>query len=124
MIRLRERLAERLSPEHTRKATLFERYTVRKLDWEPLVRLNRYLELVGKLATTVWVGFLATVVLGVDWKDTVEDTVNSGDPVEAALVLAIALSTLAFLAVRSLIGFARWRIQRELWRRDVERLRS
>jgi hypothetical protein len=123
MIRLRERLAERLSPEHTRKATLLERWTVRKLDWEPLVRLHRYLELLGKVATAVWVGFIATVVLGVDWKSTVEHTVNSGDPVEAAVALAIALATLAFLAVRSVLGFAHWRIQRELWRRDVERLR-
>jgi hypothetical protein len=29
--------------------------------------------------------------------------------------------TVLFVGVRSLIGFARWRIQRELWRRDVER---
>jgi hypothetical protein len=37
-------------------------------------------------------------------------------------VLAIVLPSLAFLAARSLSGFARWRLQRELWRRDVERL--
>jgi hypothetical protein len=30
--------------------------------------------------------------------------------------------TLVFLAARSMLGFARWRIQRELWRRDVARL--
>jgi hypothetical protein len=34
----------------------------------------------------------------------------------------IILPTLAFLVARSAIGFARWRLQRELWRRDVERL--
>jgi hypothetical protein len=64
------------------------------------------------------------VVLGFDWKDTVEDTFNSGDPLEAAVVLVIALGTLVSVAVHSLTGFARWRIQRELWRRDVERLGS
>jgi hypothetical protein len=32
--------------------------------------------------------------------------------------------TLVFLAARSMLGFARWRLQRELWRRDVERLTS
>jgi hypothetical protein len=121
--RLSAALAARLSPERTRKATLFERMTVRRLSWQQLVRLNRYLELVGKIATAVWVGFLATAVLGVDWKNAVEDTVNSGKPVEAAIALVLIVATLAFVAVRSLIGFARWRIQRELWRRDVERLR-
>ena len=45
-----------------------------------------------------------------------------GRRIENALVLAIALPTFAFLAARSLIGFLRWRLQRELWRRDVERL--
>jgi hypothetical protein len=38
--------------------------------------------------------------------------------------LAIVLPTLLFLAARSMLGFARWRLQRELWRRDVERLTS
>ena len=38
----------------------------------------------------------------------------------AAIVLAVVVPTLAFVAVRSLLGFARWRLQRELWRRDVE----
>ena len=124
MPRLRAALAERLTPEHTRRATLFERLTVRRLGWEPLVRLNRYLEVVGKLATGVWVVFLATVVLGVDWKAAVEDTVNSGKPVKAAIVLALILPTLLFVAVRSMVGFMRWRIQRELWRLDVEGKRA
>jgi hypothetical protein len=121
-VRLRAALAERLSPERTRRATLFERLTVRRLHEDLLVRLNRYLELAGKMATAVWVAFLLTVLLGVDWKDTVEDAVNSGKPVKAAVVLAVAVPTLAFVAVRSLVGFARWRLQRELWRRDVEGL--
>jgi hypothetical protein len=68
--------------------------------------------------------FLGTAVLGVDWKNAVEETVNSGKPVEAAIALVLVVGTLAFVAIRSLIGFARWRIQRELWRRDVERMRT
>jgi hypothetical protein len=122
--RLRAALAERLSPERTRQATLLERLTVQRLSWDQLVRLHRYLELTGKLATAVWVAFLATVVLGVDWKSAVEHTVNSGKPVKAAIAIAILLPTLLFVAVRSMVGFARWRIQRELWRRDVEGMRS
>lgn len=121
-VRLRAALAERLSPERTRRATLFERLTVRRVGWEQLVRLNRYLEFVGKLATVLWLAFLVMAVLGVDLRDAVEDTVNSGKPVEAAIVVAVAAATFVFVAVRSLIGFARWRIQRELWRRDVERV--
>jgi hypothetical protein len=121
-VRLRAALAERLSPERTRRATLFERLTVRRVGWEQLVRLNRYLEFVGKLATVLWLAFLVMAVLGVDLRDAVEDTVNSGKPVEAAIVLAVAAATFVFVAVRSLVGFARWRIQRELWRRDIERL--
>jgi hypothetical protein len=58
----------------------------------------------------------------VDWKEVMEDAINSGTPLENALLIAIAVPTLAFLAGRSLIGFARWRLQRELWRRDVQRL--
>jgi hypothetical protein len=48
--------------------------------------------------------------------------VNSGRPVQGALALAIVIPTLVFVAARSLIGFGRWRLQRELWRRDVARL--
>jgi hypothetical protein len=124
--RLRDRLsaaiAARVSPERTRRATMLERLTVRRLSWEWVIRLHRYLELLGKLTTAIWVGFVASVVLGVDWKATVEDAVNSGKPVKGALVLVILIPTFAFLAARSLVGFARWRLQRELWRRDVERL--
>jgi hypothetical protein len=47
---------------------------------------------------------------------------NSGKPVKGALVLVFVVPTLLFVAARSLIGFGRWRLQRELWRRDVERL--
>jgi hypothetical protein len=50
------------------------------------------------------------------------DALNSGRPIEGAFVLAVLLPTLLFLAARSLIRFARWRLQRELWRRDVEPL--
>lgn len=124
--RLRDRLeaaiARRVSPERTRRATMFERLTVRRLSWEWVLRLNRYLELLGKLTTGIWVAFVASAVLGVDWKAAVENAVNSGKPVKEALVLVILIPTFAFLALRSLVGFARWRLQRELWRRDVERL--
>jgi hypothetical protein len=119
--RLGAALRGHLSPEHTRRATLFERMTVQRLSWDALVRLHRYLELVGKLATGIWCGFIASVVLGVDWKFVVENVFNSGTPIKDALVLAILLPTLLFLLARSALGFARWRVQRELWRRDVER---
>jgi hypothetical protein len=124
--RIRERIAAaiaaRVSPDRTRRATLFERLTVQRLTWETVVRLNRYLEVTGKIATAIWVAFVATVVFGVEWKDVVEDAVNSGRPLENALFLVFALPTALFLLARSAIGFARWRLQRELWRRDVERL--
>jgi hypothetical protein len=124
--RLRRRviaaLERRVSPERTRRATLFERMTVRRLSWDQVVRANRYLELVGKLATGIWIAFLASVVIGFDWRDTVNSALNSGRPIEGAFALAIVLPTLLFLAARSMIGFTRWRLQRELWRRDVERL--
>ena len=115
-------IATRLSPERTRRATLLERLTVQRLSWNGIVRLNRYLELAGKVATVIWVGFIASVVFGVEWKDVVEEAINSGRPLENVVLLALALPTAAFLAARSLIGFARWRLQRELWRRDAQRL--
>ena len=117
-------LVARLSPERTRRPTLLERLTVRRLSWDLIVRCNRYLEVLGKIATAIWIGFLASLLLGFDWRAVVTDAINSGRPVEGALVLAVLLPTLMFLAARSLIGFARWRLQRELWRRDVERLEA
>ena len=119
---LRAKIAARFSPEATRRPTLFERVTVERLPWDLLVRLNRYLALGGKLATAVWVAFMASLVVGIDWKRSIEEAVNSGKPVKGAIVLAIAVPTLLFVAARSLIGFARWRLQRELWRRDVARV--
>lgn len=115
-------LANRLSPERTRQPTLIERLTVRRLPWRLLVRVHRWLEFSGKIATGIYVGFLATVVLGVDWKHSVEAALNSGKPVRGAIALAIAIPTIVFLLARSMIGWMRWKIQRELWRRDVERL--
>jgi hypothetical protein len=117
-------LSARLSPERTRRATLFEQLTVQRLNWDHIVRLHRYAELFGRLATAVWVCFIASIVLGFDWKGTVNDTLNGGDPIEGALFLAVLLPTVVFLAARSMLGFARWRLQRELWRRDVERLEA
>jgi hypothetical protein len=120
-LRLTTALAERLSPERTRRATLLERLTVRRLSWHHIVRLNRYLEVLGKTATCVWVAFVASIVLGFDWRDAIQEALNSGQRLENALALALVVPTLVFLAARSMIGFARWRLQRELWRRDVER---
>jgi hypothetical protein len=121
-VRVSTALAARLSPERTRRATLFERLTVRRLSWRRIVLFNRYLALAGKIATSVWVGFVVSLVLGFDWRDAVQGALNSGRPIESAFALAVLLPTLIFLAARSAIGFARWRLQRELWRRDVERL--
>jgi hypothetical protein len=101
-----------------------ERLTVVRLRWHQVVRMNRYLELFGRVTTAVWVGFMATLFLGVDWRDLAEGAVNSGRPVKGALALAIIIPTLLFVAARSVIGFARCRLQRELWRRDVARFES
>jgi hypothetical protein len=86
------------------------------------VHASKHLEFFGKLATAVWVGFLVSLVVGFDWKSVVQDAVSSGRPIEGAFALAILVPTLVFLAARSMLGFARWRLQRELWRRDVKRL--
>jgi hypothetical protein len=43
-----------------------------------VVRLHRYLEFFGKLATAVWVGFVVSLVAGFDWKEVVEQAVNFG----------------------------------------------
>ena len=72
----------------------------------------------------MWVALITVIVLGLDVKQTVADVINSGDPVREALFLAIFGPTLVFFLAPSTIGFARWRLQRELWRRDVERLQS
>ena len=121
-VRLESTLAARVSPERTRRATLFERLTVRRLSWDVIVRLNRYLEIVGKTATALWCVFIASIVVGVDWRDTVAHAIRSNSPIEHVFVLTIVLPTVIFLLARSTIGFLRWRLQRELWRRDVERL--
>jgi hypothetical protein len=113
-----------LSPEWTRQSTRIERMTVGRLSWEWLVRLNRWLEVLGRLATLAYVIFAATIVFGVDWKSVVEQLVNSGRPVRGAIALVIVIPTLLFVALHSLTGYGRWRVQRELWRRDVERLRK
>ena len=114
--------AERLSPERTRHASLLERQTVGRLEWQTIERLNRWLELLGRIATIVWAALIAVILLGFDLKDTVADVVNGGDPVRAALFLAILAPTIIFFLAHSAIGYMRWRLQRELWRRDVDRL--
>lgn len=116
--------AQRLSPERTRRATIFERHTVGQLDWDTVARLNRWLELLGRIATVVWAGLIAIIVLGVDVKDWVEELINSGEPLQDVVIVALIVPTLAFFLLHSTIGFLRWRLQRELWRRDVDRLQA
>ena len=100
--RLRARLsgefASRLSPERTRRATLFERLTVRRLQWETITRLNRWLELLGRIATYVWAALIALIVLGLDLKEAVEDVFNSGEPVREALCAGGARSDARLLS--------------------------
>ena len=74
----------------------------------------------AKRSTPMALVGVASVVLGVNWKFVVADVFNSGTRIKEALVLAILLPTLLFLVARSAVGFARWRVQRELWRRDVQ----
>jgi hypothetical protein len=119
---LTAKIAARLSPDGTRRATLFERLTVTRLSWRMLVRLNTWLGVIGKIATGIWVAFCCSVVLGVNVRSLVEHTINSGKPVAGVAVLVFVLPTAVFLLARSLIGYLRWRVQRELWRRDVARL--
>ena len=119
---LRGALWSSFSPDRTRRPTAFERRTVCRLRWERLLALNRWLEIFGRVTTGLWVAFMVSLVLGVDWKDAIESAINSGRPVRAAVVLVVIIPTLLFAAARSVIGFARWRVQRELWRREVEQL--
>lgn len=128
MSELRQRIeaavAAKLSPEGTRRPTMTERLTVCLLPWHWLVRLNSWLAALGKVATGIWCVFVASIVVGVDWERYVRDALNSGKPLEHAFVLTILIPTLVFLVARSGIGYCRWRLQRELWRRDVARLSS
>lgn len=119
LARVRAELGVRLTPERTRRASWVERMTVSRLSWNACVRLNRYLEFFGRLATVVYFGFIVTVVFGVDWRHVVEDTINSGEPIRGAIILVVVLPTLLFVALHSMTGWGRWRLQRELWRRDV-----
>jgi hypothetical protein len=123
-VTLRARLAARLSPERTRRATLGERLTVRRMSWATLVRLNLWLEVVGRAATALWIALLVSLAAGVDWRPTLEDAFNAGRPISGAVLLLVVLVTAPLLLARSVVGFARWRLQRELWRRDVERFTS
>jgi hypothetical protein len=121
-LRVTSALSARLSPEGTRRPTLFERLTVRRLDWQWIVRLNAWLSALGKVATCIWVGVIASIVVGIDVRPVVEEALNSGQTIEHAFALAILIPTIVFLLARSMIGWLRWKLQRELWRRDVERL--
>jgi hypothetical protein len=113
-----------LSPERTRSASWFERQTVGRLEWDTITRLNRWLELLGRIATVVWAAIIAVIVLGVNLRDQVESVLNSGRPLKYVALFTLILPTVAFFLLHSVIGFLRWRLQRELWRRDVERLEA
>ena len=63
-------------------------------------------------------------MLGVNLKDEVESVLNSGRPLRYVAILALILPTVAFFLLHSVVGFLRWRLQRELWRRDVARLQA
>ncbi len=99
-----------------------ERLSVSLMPWQRLVLVNRVLEVVGKIATFVWCCTIASIILGFDVRDAVSGALNSGRPVEGIFAIAILIPTLMFLLLRSGIGYCRWRVQRELWRRDVKRL--
>ncbi len=116
--RVREEIAA-ISPERTRRPTFVERMTVQRLSWSQIVRLNRWLEVLGRLTTVIYGIFIVTLVFGVDWKHGLQDTFNSGEPVRGVLALVVVLPTLLFVALHSITGYGRWRLQRELWRRDV-----
>ena len=111
-----------ISPERTRRASLIERYTVVRLSWSQIVRLNRILEVLGRLTTVIYGVFIVTLVLGVDWRHGVQDTFNSGEPLRGVVALVVVLPTLIFVALHSITGYGRWRLQRELWRRDVAQM--
>ena len=119
--RARTVVSNKLSPEGTRRATWFERMTVRRLPWAWLVRLNAWLAALGKVATGVYCLVIAAFVIGVDLGPLLRSALASGRPIQHVFVLSIVLPTVVFLLARSLLGFGRWKLQRELWRRDVER---
>src|SRR3712207_9155077 len=95
---------QRLSPERTRRPTFAERLTVRRLPWDTVVRLNAWLEVAGRTATALWVAALIPLGVGIDWESLVEDAINSGRPVERALLLAIVLATLTFRSEERRVG--------------------
>jgi hypothetical protein len=115
-------LEARLSPAGTRRPTLLERWTVRRLPWRTLVALNAWLNGLGKVATGLYCALLASLVLGLDLRPAVQNALNSGRRIEHVLLLVVLLPTVLFLLTRSMLGWGRWKVQRELWRRDVERL--
>src|SRR3712207_8925044 len=84
---------QRLSPERTRRPTLAERLTVRRLPWDTIVRLNAWLELAGRIATALWVASLVSLSVGIDWQSLVEDAINSGRRAEHRLPLAFVPGT-------------------------------
>jgi hypothetical protein len=47
-VRIQAAILARVSPERTRRSTMFERQTVGRLSWGAIVRCNRYLERWGR----------------------------------------------------------------------------
>jgi hypothetical protein len=117
-----ELVTSKLTPEGTRKATTFERLTVGRLSWEHLVSVNRALRLIGWLTYGLLYGLIASAIVGLNLRQQVKSVLNSGNELEGAVVLAILIPALGLIVLRSAIGFLRWRVQRELWRRDVAEL--
>lgn len=120
--RVTSAIEAKLSPEGTRRAKLVERMTVRRLPWVWVVRLNAWLSALGKLATSLYCCVIAAFVIGLDVRPALQNALSSGKPIEHVFVLVILIPTVIFLLARSMIGYGRWKLQRELWRRDVERL--
>jgi hypothetical protein len=101
-----------------------ERLTVQRLSWDQIVRLHRYVELLGKLATAVWGGVRRVAGPRPGLEAGRDGLVELGQAERGRVRVGDPPAPLVFLAARSMLGFARWRLQRELWRRDVERLTS
>lgn len=123
---LRRRFAvavrRRFTPEGTRAASLVERVALGRLSARAVARLNAALEMIGELATWLLIGIFAAALFGLDWRGKIESSFNQGEPIQHAVTIGILLSVLSLVALRSVIGAFRWRIQRELWRRDAAAL--
>ena len=103
-LRVTSALTEKLSPEGTRRPTLFEQLTVRRLEWRWIVRLNTWLSAVGKVATGIWVATIVVILSGVELRPVLQDVLNGGKTIEHVFALAIVVPTIVFLLARSILG--------------------